>query len=438
MPLRGIILLAVFVGSLPVCFCRPLYGVCLWLIVAFLNPQSYTWGAATVFPWAVAVAIPTLAGLVFFNSRHWGRLASLETVLIVVLWCWFTTTSVISTHTPLFVHHAADTWFRWGVVSKILLMAVAMIPIVTDFTRLRIVVVTIATCFGVFVAKILPFILTSGGQYRIYGPPNSMIADNNDFGLALNMTLPLFFFLAQTEPRRWVRRAFAVLFVITIPAILFTYSRGATLGVIVLLLLMVLRLKQRWVLIPVIACGVLFALAFAPDAWKNRMDPTRKDAIDTSAKSRFTAWTFAYNLASDYPLTGGGFATFTPELFTMYAPSMDIHGAHSIYFQVLGEHGYTGLLFYLALVSVLFLDAARLIKRARARDDTEIELYANMFRFSLVGFLVPGCFLGRAYFDYFFTIVACLAILKKIAADRWAKADEGGDSDDEHMATIAA
>ena len=57
-----------------------------------------------------------------------------------------------------------------------------------------------------------------------------MIGDNTDFGLALNMTLPLYFFLAQAETKRWVRNAWGVMFLITIPAIFFTYSRGALVG----------------------------------------------------------------------------------------------------------------------------------------------------------------------------------------------------------------
>jgi hypothetical protein len=47
-----------------------------------------------------------------------------------------------------------------------------------------------------------------------------------------------------------------------------------------------------------------------------------------------------------------------------------------------------------------------------------------MFEFSLLGFLISGIFLGRAYFDYFFTIVACVAILKRVARDRWAATTE--------------
>ena len=37
------------------------------------------------------------------------------------------------------------------------------------------------------------------------------------------------------------------------------------------------------------------------------------------------------------------------------------------------------------------------------------------------GFLTSGAFLGRAYFDYFFTIIACLVILSQAARAEWAQ-----------------
>ena len=73
-----------------------------------------------------------------------------------------------------------------------------------------------------------------------------MIADNNDFGLALNMTLPLYFYLAQTEHKRWLKRLFAALFVMTIPAIFFTYSRGALVGLAAVVMLMFLQSRRRF------------------------------------------------------------------------------------------------------------------------------------------------------------------------------------------------
>ena len=152
------------------------------------------------------------------------------------------------------------------------------------------------------------------------------------------------------------------------------------------------------------------------------MDPTRADAIDNSARERLNAWAFSRSLASDYPIAGGGFATFTPELFQQYAPNaLDIKGPHSVYFQLLAEHGYVGLFLYLGLVLSFFVRAHRLVKYGRYHGDLIVVHYANMFRFSLVGFLTSGMFLGRAYFDYFFSIVACLVILEKTAREEWAQ-----------------
>jgi putative inorganic carbon (HCO3(-)) transporter len=424
LPIRGIVLLAAFLISVPISFVKPFYGVLVWTVVAIVNPQSalFYWRPALLFPWAEVAAVPTILGFLVFG-RGWSNLISRETILLFLLWIWFTVTTIISTHTSLFQPHAADTWYRWQFVSKVLLMTLITIGVVDSFARLRILLLVIAGSFGVFIVKALPFMIMTGGQYRLYGPENSMIADNNDFGLALNMTLPVFFFLAQTESKQWVRYLCGFMFLITIPAVFFTYSRGALLGMLVILFLMFLRLKQRLLLIPVILVGLLVAVAFAPEAWKQRMDPSA--VVDASALSRFNAWTYCWNLSKDYPLTGAGFDAFTPELFHRYAPNaIDIHGPHSIYFGVLAEHGYIGLGGYLALVLSFFATTYRLVKTASYYGDMEIVSYANMFRFSVVGFLTSGIFLGRAYFDYFFTIIACAVILQHVAEFHWSRMSE--------------
>jgi putative inorganic carbon (HCO3(-)) transporter len=227
MSLRGIALLLWFIPSIPVCFFRPFYGIVLWTIIAFTSPQWYTWGAATLIPWALVVAVPTIAGFLVYQGSNINRLISRESYLVGLLWIWFAVTSVITVNMPVFEHHAQDTWDHLTFVSKIFLMLFITIGVVNSFPRLRTLVVTIASCFGFFVFKALPFLIRTGGSDRVYGPPHSMISDNNDFGLAMNMTLPFFFFLAQTETVPWVKRVFGTLFLLGIPTIFFTYSRGA-------------------------------------------------------------------------------------------------------------------------------------------------------------------------------------------------------------------
>jgi putative inorganic carbon (hco3(-)) transporter len=416
---RDVVVLGFFLPSLPVCFMRPFYGVLLWTIVAFVNPQHLAYGRAAAFPLAQAVAIPTLAGFLFFN-RNWGRLVSREFLLIAILWAWFAITSLASVNTPLFADHAGDTWYRLGFVSKILLMTTVSICLIDSFERLRVFALVIAFSFGVFVAKDLPFVIMTGGQYRVYGPPNSMIADNNDYGLALNMTVPLFFFLARTETNHRLKVVLNCLFLASIPAIFFTYSRGALVGLIAVGFLMFLQMRQRLLIVPVIVLAMAGALTFAPQQWRDRMGTLGSGTLDPSALERINAWTFSWRLAEESPVTGGGFDTFTPELFPRYAPNaVDVRGPHSVYFGVLAEHGFTGLFLYLLVVMSSLISTFGIAREARRYADHRALAYALMFRLSLIGFLTSGLFLGRAYFDLYFAILACIIALKWLCREDW-------------------
>jgi probable O-glycosylation ligase (exosortase A-associated) len=416
MAIRDALLLLIFLGSLPVCFIRPFYGVLMWTIVAFLNPQSYLWGTVSFFPWALAVAIPTLIGGVLFSAFDWHALFSRKVFFIVLLWAWFTVTSFVANGSAMFSHHSIDTWDRWKFVSKILLMTLVTIAVVNSYSRLRVLLLVIGGSFGFYVAKAFPFIIATGGVHRVYG------ADNNDFGLALNMTLPIYYFLAQAEENPWMKRVLKVLFFITIPSILCTYSRGAVVGLVVVMACLLWYSRRRLLLIPVIVAVAVGTLMFAPEHWIERMNPQKENALDGSAKSRLNNWTFAWRLASDNPVFGGGFATFTPELYERYSPAPTrVYGPHSVYFQVLGEHGFTGIVLYFIFLGGAFFGARRIAKRASRLGDLQAMEYAKLCGVALIAFAASGTFLGRAYFDYLFTIAACVVILDRLTRENWSE-----------------
>ena len=146
--------------------------------------------------------------------------------------------------------------------------------------------------------------------------------------------------------------------------------------------------------------------------------------------SRFNAWTFCWRLAGEYPIAGGGFETFTPELFQRYAPNaMDVHGPHSIYFGVLAEHGFIGLLsLFNPGRDACFASTHWIVKWAKLHGDETAVNYGNMFRFALVGFLISGFFLGRAYFDYYYTLIACIVVLRRVCKHAWSQSPEVAES----------
>jgi len=64
------------------------------------------------------------------------------------------------------------------------------------------------------------------------------------------------------------------------------------------------------------------------------------------------------------------------------------------------------------------------VKWARLHGDETAANYANMFRYALVGFLISGLFLGRAYFDYYYTLIACIVILRQVCKHTWSELPE--------------
>ena len=214
----------------------------------------------------------------------------------------------------MFAAHIADTWYRWQFVSKIILMTITAVCVVDSFDRLRIFVLVMAASLGVFVLKDLPFMIATGGSFRLYGPPQSMIADNNDFGLALNMTLPLFFFLGKTESNRRLR-TFMYFMALSPFQQSFLHIRGELPRIGRCHHDPVPTDKKRILLLPVLGLVTLMAVVLAPASWQDRMSFFLDGKLRSSALSRFNSWMFSWRLASDFPFVGGGFETFTPELF---------------------------------------------------------------------------------------------------------------------------
>jgi probable O-glycosylation ligase (exosortase A-associated) len=129
---------------------------------------------------------------------------------------------------------------------------------------------------------------------------------------------------------------------------------------------------------------------------------------------RIEAWKVAIQMGKDRPLLGFGFRPFTDKMFQRYGYDSG-RDAHSIFFQVLAEHGFTGLILYTGLILSTFTTLRR-IKRG-SRTDPSLEWaynYGQMLQASLAGYVVCGVFLSMSYFDLFYHLVAIVIILNKL------------------------
>jgi putative inorganic carbon (HCO3(-)) transporter len=414
--MRDFLILAIILGAAPICLFSPYFGVLMWNWIACFNPHRYAWGYAYHFPVAWVIAVPTLAGTLFtrrINRRVFVR----ETILVLSLWFWFALTLLYASQQPLFADHVQEGTFQLIRVSKVLLMTVVTIFLLDSRQKLKYLFLVVASSLGIIGIKGAIFGIVTGGESRVWGPPDSYIADNNEFALAMNMTLPILFFLAREEKKPWLRILMRITFCCGIASVLLTYSRGGLLGLALVLAALTLHSRHKLVAVLLLVMCVFLIVSFAPARWMGRMDAFVHGSVDTSAQGRLDAWYFAWKLALDHPITGGGFETFTPALYERYTPGLrygkDYEGPHSIYFQVLAEHGFVGLGLFLLLLASCIFSLQVLRDRAKRMPVTYwIIPYAKMLQVSLLAFMVSGAFLGRAYFDYYFQLVAAVIVLK--------------------------
>jgi probable O-glycosylation ligase (exosortase A-associated) len=410
--MRDYIILAVILASVPICLFNPYFGVLMWSWIAYFNPHRFAWGIAYNFPVATAIAVPTLVGTIFVRKMN-RRFLTREMGMLLLLWIWFAYTVFHATQEPLFYDHIREAQNQLATVSKVLLMTVLTVLLVTSVRKLKYLLLVTSLSFGILGIKGALFGLRTGGEFSVYGPPDSFVADNNDLALALNISLPMLFYLARREETRWLRNILWAAFFCSVLSVLLTYSRGGLLGLAVVMSMIAVKARKKALAITLLIICVFLVLTFAPGPWLERMGIFLTGNLDESAQGRLNAWHFAWVLATNYPLTGGGFETFTPGLFERFTPDLKFAGPHSIYFQVLGEQGFVGLGLFLTLLAFCWFTLRKLRRSAqRLGIASWVMTYTDILQASLLAYLVSGAFLPRAYFDLFYQLVASVIIVK--------------------------
>ncbi|KIO49418.1 putative O-glycosylation ligase, exosortase A system-associated [Nitrosospira sp. NpAV] len=404
--MRDILVTLIVFGLLPYVFKRPYIGVLMWVWISVMNPHTQGWGFASTFPFAAIIAGSTLLSLVFTKDAKALPLTPVTGIFIAfVLWMNVTT---------IFALYPDDAYIQWNKVIKIMLMTFVTLMLIKTKQHVQLLIWVIVASLGYYGVKGGIFTIKSGGGDLVWGPEGTFIGGNNEIALALIMTIPLMHYLQIVSPNKWVRRGMTAAMVLCAVAALGSYSRGALLAIAAMggFLWLKSRKKAGLGMLAVVAIPPL--LAFMPDEWSKRMDTINTYEEDESVQGRFNAWWMAYNLAKDRPLTGGGFEVTMPELFFRYAPNpYDIHAAHSIYFQVLGEHGFIGLALYLLLGFATWRTGSWIIRNTAKRDDY-LWAYslASMIQVSLIGFAVGAAFLSLVYFDVPYYLMAAMVVTR--------------------------
>ena len=407
--MRDIAVTLVIFGSLPFILWRPWYGILVWSWLGFMNPHRLAWGFATTLPLAMVVALTTMVALLLSKEKNkfvWTR----EMALILIFLAWMVVTTTFSMY----------PWLAWDQlikVSKIFLMIFVAAILINSAERLQALVLVIALSIGFYGVKGGIFTAITGGAYQVRGPPGTFIDGNNEIGLALAMTVPLLYYLARHVKQAYLRPGFLIAACLTAFAALGTQSRGALLGLGAMTVFLWLKSRSKFLTLVLIALVAAVVLPMMPEAWWARMATIQTYDQDASAVGRINAWKMAVNLAA-HRITGGGFECFRDPTFWLYAPDpTNVHDSHSIYFQVLGHHGYIGLVIFLLLIAFTWFSASSVIRATKkGKEKHWLRDLMAMTQVSLIAYLSAGAFLGLGYFDYFYNLVLIVAVAKVLVA----------------------
>jgi probable O-glycosylation ligase (exosortase A-associated) len=407
--MRSLVLTLFIFGLIPFILTSPYFGLLVWSWIGYMNPHRLTYGFAYDFPWVELIAIITLISLII--SRESKRIPMSSTVvLMALLLAWTTLTTILAVET-------SAAWGLWEKFAKILILVGVTLMLVKDKHRMHYLVWIIAASIGFYGVKGGLFTLLTGGSYHVLGPTASFFGDNNGLALALCMTVPLLRYLQLQSAKKYMRIGLGMAIALTCIAVLGTYSRGGFIGLAVVVLALAMKSRRRMALIMIFVVLAAVGYQFMPAKWTARMDTIHHARTVSTVKTRIQSWEFAINVARARPLVGGGFYVrqSTP-MWNTYAPKgAQQRAIHSIYFRVLGEHGFPGLALFLGVLFFSWRNCAQIRRRTRENPSEKWAFdLASMFQVSLLVFMIEGAATTLSYFDLTWQLMAMTALLHGI------------------------
>jgi putative inorganic carbon (HCO3(-)) transporter len=409
--LRSLWLLFVYVSFLGLSINAPFVATLGYVWVDTFQPQEVAFVVLNQLPVAMIMGIVALGTYLLFDRRSPPPL-TMQTALQAGMAVWISATMI-------WAQVPGPAWEKWDWAFKTIAFA-TFIPFVIR-SRVQIEAFAQTYVFSL-AANFVPFglkVLNSGGGYGTnlgLQAGNTGLSEGGLLSTSCLMAVPLAIYLAshsQLIPKLKVLPlaywAIAGLAVVTAVG---TYERSALIGLVVLGAYMWVRTKHKFgfgVVLFFAACAVIYS---SSGAWNSRVSTIGGYQSDSSAMVRIAVWKWTLGFTATHPF-GGGFATYIID--NVEIPGTDTQPGHtefgrafhSIYFEVLGEHGYPGIVMFLLLAGSTVFMLRRLAKKAQPYPDLQwVVGLSNALQSGLAVFLSCGAFVGIAFQPMFWYFIS--------------------------------
>ena len=260
------------------------------------------------------------------------------------------------------------------------------------------------------------------------------IGEQNRYAQIMLMLVPLGLFRFWGEQSKRLRVLALVATGLIALGVVLAFSRGAAVGFVLMLLIMVfLRLIRPYQFV-IFVLGAVLVLAALPQYSQRLASIQSVSAFvseggaigagepDGAIKGRVTEMLAAALVFADHPVIGVG-----PGMFKYYAQEyannmLDIRTltgtreAHSLYLGIVAENGALGLICFLAILYLTLRNLARTRQRW-AQKRPELANMATGFMLAIISYMTTGIFLHLSYVRYFWLMLALAGAASYVAGN---------------------
>jgi O-antigen ligase len=256
--------------------------------------------------------------------------------------------------------------------------------------------------------------------------------DPSFFAAAQLIALPLILVLASNAKKSLLRNALYLVALVNIGSVLSTVSRGGTIQlVVVLILLLALPARtifrspaqKRVAMIALIAGMAVFFVHYSADL-APRLETIYSRSSDQTGSGRLAIWPAAIDAFEERPFVGIGYGAFVrtsvDRIYSTPGSSIEnfnVHPeeVHNVFLGTAAELGIVGLALFLGLLVSTGLALRRTAKRAREVGDPFLSSVANALIVGLLGWCVGSMFIETETSRPLWIVVGmCLALPKLI------------------------
>ncbi len=259
------------------------------------------------------------------------------------------------------------------------------------------------------------------------------LGDENDFGMEMNVAVPVAFFMYQAAENQRSKVLYMALLGVFVMTVVATSSRGAFLGLLAVggYCWFYSPRKIMSLVLGIFLMGLV--LIAAPQEYWDRINSITDDStMETgTAGQRMFTWGIGWEMFLANPVVGVGQGNFPWTIGeymggrTWQTKSLSGRQAHSLYFTLLPELGLLGAILFGSMVRLNYRDTRvsqflpppiRGTAQGRLQEkDITIShsiLYGNAILGCMIGYLVTSTFISTLYYPTFWIIMAFAVALR--------------------------